>query len=59
MNAKFKKRSKTYMVYVLVCPGRVLMTVYDEAGSVVVIKLVYVILEAGAVVQYVVKSVVR
>jgi len=34
----------------LVCPGRVLVTVYDEAGSVVVIKLVYVMLEAGAVV---------
>lgn len=50
MNVKYKKRSTTYVIYVLVCPGRVLVIVYDEAGSVVVTKLVYVILEAGAVV---------
>lgn len=45
-----KQQLKTYVTDVSVSAGRVLVTVYDEAGRVVVIKLVYVMLEAGAVV---------
>lgn len=47
---KAEAGSKTYVITVSVSRGSVLVTVYDEAGSVVVITLVYVMLEAGAVV---------